>query len=152
MHRLLKLPKERTRKKKTPGPKQGMAFQRQVLKQTQRALQPKPQKKVAWETPASGAFDGMPGDIVTEEMLQEVKQRNSMTTRGAKTISIQREWLEKAATEQAQSGKLFFCLPFGFKGDTEAKYAVVDFNQLLELVYQNRSLRDMVEKLQHKEE
>lgn len=66
---------------------------------------------------ASGALWFEKGDIVDAILHPECKERkgNELKT-GEKSMSIKREWLEKAAEECRFENKTM-CLPFRFKGD-----------------------------------
>lgn len=66
---------------------------------------------------ASGALWFEKGDIVDDILHPECKERKGNELKsGEKSISIKREWLEKAAEECKFVDKTM-CLPFRFKGD-----------------------------------
>ena len=66
---------------------------------------------------ASGALWFEKGDIVDSILHPECKERKGNELKsGEKSISIKREWLEKAAEECKFEDKTM-CLPFRFKGD-----------------------------------
>ena len=66
---------------------------------------------------ASGALWFEKGDIVDDILHPECKERKGNELKsGEKSISIKREWLEKAAKECEFEDKTM-CLPFRFKGD-----------------------------------
>lgn len=66
---------------------------------------------------ASGALWFEKGDIVDDILHPECKERKGYEMKsGEKSISIKKEWLEKAAEECKFEDKTM-CLPFRFKGD-----------------------------------
>lgn len=66
---------------------------------------------------ASGAMWWEKGDVVDTILHPECKERKGNELKsGEKSISIKREWLEKAADECKFEDKTM-CLPFRFKGD-----------------------------------
>lgn len=66
---------------------------------------------------ASGALWFEKGDIVDTILHPECKERKGSELKtGEKSMSIKREWLEKAA-EECQFEDKTMCLPFRFKGD-----------------------------------
>lgn len=66
---------------------------------------------------ASGALWFEKGDIVDTILHPECKERSGKELKtGDKSMSIKREWLEKAAEECQYEGTTM-CLPFRFKGD-----------------------------------
>lgn len=150
--RLLKLPKEKKPLKKT-GPKkkkEGMDFEKQVVKRyEQRIAQkgPKNRDVVIRRQPNSGAIWSMPGDITTEEALMECKERGSTTSKGEKQIAINKTWLEKIAYESRTSGKPYWYLPFHYKGDGDI-YLVKDFDHELEMIHQIKILKERVQELE----
>lgn len=67
---------------------------------------------------ASGALWFEKGDIVDSILHPECKERKGYELKsGEKSISIKKEWLEKAA-EECQFEDKTMCLPFRFKGDS----------------------------------
>lgn len=92
-----------------------------------------PSIKEARRSRASGALWFEKGDIVDEILHPECKERkgNDLKT-GEKSMSIKREWLEKAAKECEFSEKTM-CLPFRFKGD-ENIYCIFKNNDIAELI------------------
>ncbi len=66
---------------------------------------------------ASGALWFEKGDIVDSILHPECKERSGRELKtGEKSMSIKKEWLEKAAEECQYEGTTM-CLPFRFKGD-----------------------------------
>lgn len=88
--------------------------------------------------PASGALPGRPGDVWDEVVLNESKLRNQHTTAGRTQHTVKREWLEKVAQE-AGPGKVPL-YTFRFAGPSSV-YAVVRFDDLLELIHEVKLLR-----------
>jgi hypothetical protein len=109
--------------------KEGMGFEKRVTKRYNKAINKTHDS--ARRRPNSGAIWSMPGDVVTEEgFLFECKERGTVTSRGEKTISIHKEWLDKVSTEAV--GK-YWALPFGFKGSDDV-YIVKDYNTELDMI------------------
>ena len=97
------------------------------------ALNKVPVMKEARRSRASGALWYEKGDIVDEILHPECKERKGRDLKGGnKSISIQREWLEKAKEELLGSEKVM-CLPFRFKED-ENIYVIFEFNDIAELI------------------
>lgn len=81
----------------------------------------------------SGALEFEKGDIVDSILHPECKERKGTTLKtGEKTMSIKKEWLEKAKEECKNTDKTM-CLPFRFKDDKNI-YAIIDFDDLASLV------------------
>ena len=91
-----------------------------------------PTMKEARRSRASGALWFEKGDIVDSLLHPECKERkgNELKT-GDKSMSIRRDWLEKAKEEIKHSDKKM-CLPFRFKGD-DSVYVIMDFEDVAEL-------------------
>ena len=82
---------------------------------------------------ASGALWFEKGDIVDDILHPECKERTATKLKsGEHSISIKKEWLEKAKEECIFSEKTM-CLPFRFKGD-ENIYCIFDMNDIASLV------------------
>ena len=82
---------------------------------------------------ASGALPFEKGDIVDTILHPECKERTATELKsGEHSISVKREWLEKAKNECKMNSKTM-CLPFRFKGD-ENVYCIIDMDDLAELV------------------
>ena len=82
---------------------------------------------------ASGALWFEKGDIVDTILHPECKERKGNELKsGEKSISIKKEWLEKAADECKFEDKTM-CLPFRFKGDTNI-YCIFRNDDIAELV------------------
>lgn len=95
----------------------------------------------------SGAMWHSKGDIKLDHALMECKERGTKTARGAKTISIPKEWLDKQEKEAFQEQREYWYLPFGYKGD-DAIYLVKPFDHELELIYELRKAREKIEELE----
>lgn len=83
-------------------------------------------------TPNSGATAFSKGDILTEQFLIECKTK--MTP--SKSISIQKEWLEKNQKEMLFMGKQYSAIAFNF-GPDEQNYYIIDeslFQELIEML------------------
>lgn len=112
---------------------------------------PKPVKK--YEKPEaqrqvnSGAMWHSKGDIKLHHALMECKERGSTNSRGEKTISIPKAWLEKQELEAFQEQRPYWYLPFGYKND-EAIYLIKPYDHELELVFELRQAREEIERLQ----
>jgi hypothetical protein len=73
------------------------------------------------------------GDIVDTILHPECKERKGNELKsGEKSISIRREWLEKAADECKFEDKTM-CLPFRFKGD-ENIYCIFKNDDIVSLI------------------
>ena len=82
---------------------------------------------------ASGALWFEKGDIVDDILHPECKERTPRELKtGEHSMSIKREWLEKAKEECIHTNKTM-CLPFRFKGD-ENIYCIFDMNDIAALV------------------
>lgn len=82
---------------------------------------------------ASGSLWFEKGDIVDQILHPECKERKGNELKsGEKSISIKKEWLEKAADECKFEDKTM-CLPFRFKGDTNI-YCIFKNDDIAELV------------------
>lgn len=80
----------------------------------------------------SGALEFEKGDIVDTVLHPECKERKGTKLKsGEKSMSIKKEWLEKAKDECKDTDKTM-CLPFRFKGD-ENIYVILDFDDLAAL-------------------
>ena len=89
----------------------------------------------------------MPGDIITEEELAECKERGSTTSRGEKTITIQKKQLEKIELEAYQANKKTWHYIFGFK-ECQRIYVVKDYEDELKMIQQMKSLKDRISDLE----
>lgn len=136
--------------------KEGMDFEKRGVKNYSRAVNHA--KDVARQQIASGALAHALGDMITEEeltaSLSEFKERGSKDAKGAKTISIKLEWLEKLEEEAREMGRDFYFLPFSYKGH-DKDYVALDYNILLRyiqtiqiLLESNRLLRSEIEREQ----
>lgn len=94
----------------------------------------------------SGAMWHSKGDIKLEHALMECKERGTTNSRGEKTISIPKLWLEKQEKEAFQEQRPYWYLPFGYKGD-DAIYLVKPYNHEMEMIYEIRKLREENERL-----
>lgn len=157
---LYKAPKERkTLQKKSLNKKEvkeGMDFENRGTRNYNQVV--RQAKDVARRQLASGALHFALGDMITEEeltaSLSEFKERGSKDAKGAKTISIKKEWLDKLAEEARQMGKSYYFLPFTFKG-SDKDYVALDYDILLSyiqtiqaLLEQNRLLAQQIENQQ----
>lgn len=98
-----------------------------------------PTMKDARRSRASGALWFEKGDIVDSILHPECKERKGSELKsGAKSISIQKEWLEKAKEECKGTDKIM-TLPFRFKEDTNI-YAIFDFDDIAELITMYKAL------------
>jgi len=120
------LGKPRTRRK-------GETFEKTVVKRFNSVTGSGNIRGGASRCPASGALWAFPGDVVTPDALFECKERGTTTSRGAKTITIHLEWLQKIAQEAAAVGKSYWALPFAFKGHDDI-YIIKNYNDELTLL------------------
>ena len=92
-----------------------------------------PTMQEARRSRASGALWFEKGDIVDTILHPECKERKGNELKsGEKSISIKREWLEKAADECKFEDKTM-CLPFRFKGD-ENIYCIFKNDDIVTLI------------------
>lgn len=80
-------------------------------------------------TPNSGATKFSKGDVLTDKFLLEAKTK----TTESKSISIQKEWLQKNEKECLFMGKPYSALIFNF-GPDEKNYYIIDEYLFQELV------------------
>lgn len=100
---------------------------------------------------ASGALWFEKGDVVDSILHPECKERSGTELKGGeKSMSIKREWLEKAREECRFTSKTM-CLPFRFKGDS-AIYCIFNNDDIATLVttmkaymLDNDRLRELVQ-------
>ena len=92
-----------------------------------------PTMKEARRSRMSGALWFEQGDVVDDILHPECKERKGNDLIGGdKSMSIKRDWLEKAKEECATSDKVM-ALPFRFKGDEDI-YCIFDFEDIASLV------------------
>jgi hypothetical protein len=73
------------------------------------------------------------GDVLDMFVTMECKERTGKELKsGEKSMSIKREWLEKA-TEEARGNDRVMALPFRFKGD-ENTYIIMEDDSIIELI------------------
>lgn len=89
------------------------------------------------QTPNSGA-----GQIKGDEqisgiinIMEELKEQNKLTSRGEKTFTIQKEWLEKLKREAIAENKEFWYLKFIFSGTDKDVYCILDSDMVMSMVY-----------------
>lgn len=95
----------------------------------------------------SGAMWHSKGDIKLDHALMECKERGSVTSRGTKTISIPKDWLDKQEKEAFQEQREYWYLPFGYKGEDDI-YLIKPYDHELELIFELRKAREEIERLQ----
>lgn len=115
--------------------KEGMDFENRGTRNYNQAV--RQSKAAAHRQIASGALHFALGDMITEEeltaSLAEFKERGSKDAKGAKTITIKKEWLDKLQEEARQMNRDYYFLPFTFKG-SDTDYVAMDFNILLSYI------------------
>lgn len=89
------------------------------------------------QTPNSGA-----GHIKGDEeisgiinIMEELKEQNKITSKGEKTFSIHKEWLEKLKIEAQAANKEFWYLKFVFSTNDQDVYAILDSEMVMSMVY-----------------
>lgn len=87
----------------------------------------------------SGAIWFMPGDVADTIILAECKERNTVTVKGEKTISIPKSFLTKIKKEAELAGK-YPSFMFRYKDD-EVIYSINEFEVLCEMVLEIKYLR-----------
>lgn len=103
-------------------------------------LKPKEEEEEAKRQPNSGAMWYAKGDISLEHALVEVKERGTVNSRGEKTISIPKLWLDKQAEEAFIEGKEFWYLAFAYKGSDDV-YIIKPYDDEIEMVAYIRKLQ-----------
>lgn len=91
--------------------------------------------------PNSGAMWHAKGDISLEHALMEVKERGTKNSRGRKTISIEKDWLDKQEKEAFLENKPFWYLAFAYK-ESEEVYIIKPYDQELEMIGELRRLQN----------
>lgn len=136
---LLKLPEDKNRKKykKTAVYNQKVAQSEDSWEDLEQTVADQlnmvPTMQEARRSRASGALWFEKGDIVDSILHPECKERTGRALKsGTRSMSIQREWLEKAKEEVRHSNKIM-CLPFRFKEDANT-YVIFDFDDIAELI------------------
>lgn len=94
---------------------------------------------------ASGAIEGMKGDIDDPAVLAECKEYEVTNARGEKTLSILKGWLDKIYDEAKDAGK-YPALFYRYKGDEEV-YIVQPEEKWLEIIQEVKFLRTERERL-----
>lgn len=139
------------RSKTNKQKKEGMDFENRGTRKYNNAV--KAAKDVARRQIASGALHHSLGDMITEEeltaSLSEFKERGSTDAKGAKQITIKREWLEKLEWEAEQMGRDYYFLPFTFKG-SDKDYVAMDYNILLSYIQTIQSQREVIRLLEQR--
>lgn len=110
---------------------------------------PKFEKVEAKRQANSGAMWHAKGDITLEHALLECKERGTTNSKGEKTISIPKLWIEKQELEAFQEQKPYWYIPFAYKNDPGI-YLVKSFDHEMEMIYEMRRLREENEKLRAK--
>lgn len=96
-------------------------------------------------TPNSGAGH-IKGDSIASDLILEMKERNKVLKGGNKSISIQKEWLDKLRKEA--SGK-YYSLVFSFGENEEDLYAIIDYNTLSEMYSDIVYLKERLNELEN---
>lgn len=145
----MKLSKRRKENKLNKVPKkkkEGMDFEKRAAKRYNKSVA-KIQSTKANRTLNSGAIWSMPGDIVTKNELIECKERGSTTSRGEKTITIQKQQLDKIKEEAFLAKKNIWYYLFAFKGSNDI-YVTKDFEDELAMIEQIELLKHRVLELE----
>lgn len=119
--------------------KKGMGFEEDVAQ--------KYNKYMAQRQPLSGGIMGFEGDIKTVITLMECKERDKETSRGEKTISLKKKWLEQIESESKKHDKLPV-LPFRYKSSPNDIYMAMDYDYLLDLLYRVKRHKEKREELE----
>jgi len=126
--------------------KEGMAFEERGTKKYNQAVSQA--KDVAKRQIASGALYYALGDMITEEALTaalaEYKERGTLSSTGAKQITIKKEWLDKLEEEAKLMNREFYFLPFTFK-DQDQDYVVMNYDRMLAYVQIIQVLQEQVQ-------
>ncbi len=90
-------------------------------------------------TPNSGA-GVIKGDSQIKGLIntmEELKEQNSTTSKGAKTFTIHKEWLDKLNKEAQAENKEFWYLKFAFSTEDAVNsihYVIIDVEQFMSLI------------------
>lgn len=88
-----------------------------------------------FRTPLSGMSSRhTASDTMHPELYIEVKQSGAKTAKGAKQITIKKEWLDEMMVEGKKEGKIPF-LAFQFKGDTTGHIWSILPLEVMEMLY-----------------
>lgn len=105
-----------------------------------------PNIKDARRSRASGILWFEKGDVVDTILHPECKERSGNFLKGGdKSMSIKREWLEKAKQE-CQFSQKTMCLSFRFKGDTNI-YCIFDNDDIANLITMMKAYMENNDKL-----
>jgi hypothetical protein len=88
-------------------------------------------------TPNSGA-GCIKGDEEISGLLrgiEELKTSNKITSRGKKSFSIQKIWLDKLKKESSRAGKEFWYLKFCFGEDERDWYCILESDMIMSMIY-----------------
>lgn len=97
-----------------------------------------PTMKEARRSRMSGALWFETGDVVDYILHPECKERKGRELKtGEKSMSVQKQWLEKAK-EECRATEKVMVLPFRFKEDDNI-YAIFDFEDITELVNNSKA-------------
>lgn len=89
------------------------------------------------QTPNSGAGQ-VKGDeeiVGIINIMEELKEQNKMTSKGIKTFTIQKEWLEKLEREAKEANKEFWYLKFIFGQNEKDIYCILHSDMVMSMVY-----------------
>jgi hypothetical protein len=81
----------------------------------------------------SGGIWFLPGDVDDSVLIPECKEREEYTSKGEKSFTIKKDWIEKVY-EEARLADKFPSLVFRFKNDDKA-YFIDDFEVLRDMVH-----------------
>lgn len=142
-HNLLKLAQDKQKQKSRVVPTDNSKKSwRQLEQSSANKLSSVPTIADARRQFGSGNKWYAPGDIVDNILLLEAKERDQITTRGERYISIHKEWIEKIISEARGTGR-YPGLVFRFKGDNNS-YAIMEFDALCEMVHEIKLLREEI--------
>lgn len=138
--------------KKTGLGRKGVKTEKKAVKKTndhvKKSIERAYKKRATNLTPNSGA-GSVKGDALSYDLMQEMKERNHELKGGNKSISIQKEWLEKLEREAYQAGKPYYILPFTFGEDEKKIYTILDYDVVMgiyaDIVYLKETI-DILEK------
>ena len=120
-------------------------YQASAIKPIQRKQAP--QQVEAVRQPNSGAMWNNKGDIKLEHALLECKERGTTNSKGEKTISIPKLWIEKQEQEAFQEQRPYWYIPFAYKGD-DGIYLVKSYDHEMEIIYELRKAREEITRLE----
>lgn len=144
--------KKKTYKKSRPKPstnRKGGQFEARNHEKNEHILEARSEM-----TPASGA-----GSIKGDEqisgiisVMEELKTRSRTLSRGNKSFSVQKDWLEKLEKEAEAAHKEFYYLKFAFGENEKKTYVILDEDMVMSMIKTMAEDRKLKYKIQQEKE